>query len=169
MLKRLTAELRQAHTSFLREEGKEDVSLCPESSNLRSWMAALRGPLDSSYYGGVFLVRVSVPQDYPSSPPKLVFLTPIIHPNIHLRTGEVCLDILKDQWTPVWSIDSACRAVVAMLAAPQEDSPLNCDAGNMLREGDKRGYNAIANMVTKEFATNWADAKLKFPKAPPTI
>ena len=31
----------------------------------------------------------------------------------------------------------ACRAILALLSAPAPESPLNCDAGNMLRAGDQ--------------------------------
>src|SRR5262249_50431857 len=44
-------------------------------------------------------------------------------------TGEICLDILKDAWTPIWTLESACRAIIALLSHPAADSPLNCDAG----------------------------------------
>jgi peroxin-4 len=111
---------------------------------------------------GYFMVRITVPAEYPSVPPKMSFLTPIIHPNIHIKTGEVCLDVLKDQWTPIWSLESACRAVIAMLGMPEADSPLNCDAGNMIRAGDLRGYASLAYMVTIEYASDVDAAKNRF-------
>jgi ubiquitin-protein ligase len=49
--------------------------------------------------------------------------------------GEICLDILKDAWTPIWTLESTCRAIIFLLGSPAPDSPLNCDAGNLLRAG----------------------------------
>eukprot|EP00957_Ditylum_brightwellii_P176346 13428100-Ditylum_brightwellii.AAC.1 len=86
-------------------------------------------------------------QKYPSPPPKKVF-----HPNVHFRTGDVCLDILKKEWSPAWGLQAACRAVLALLSDPDADSPLNCDAGNMIRGGDMTAYRSTARMYTVENA-----------------
>ena len=68
------------------------------------------------------------------------------------QTGEICLDILKREWSPAWSLQSACRAIVSLLNDPAADSPLNCDAGNMIRAGDLRAYNSVAKMYCIEHA-----------------
>lgn len=73
-------------------------------------------------------------------PPSMTFVTKCFHPNIHFTTGEICLDILKAEWSPAWNLLSACRAIISLLDDPAADSPLNCDAGNMIRAGDMRAY-----------------------------
>lgn len=45
------------------------------------------------------------------------------------KKTQVCLDILKTAWTPAWSLQSVCRAIIALLSTSEADSPLNCDAG----------------------------------------
>ena len=82
----------------------------------------------------------------------LPFMTKVFHPNVHFRTGDVCLDILKKEWSPAWGLQAACRAVLALLSDPDADSPLNCDAGNMVRGGDLVAFNSIAKMYTFENA-----------------
>lgn len=80
-----------------------------------------------------------MPKTYPLSPPKVVFLTKVCHPNVHFRTGEICLDLLKDAWTPIWTLESTCRAIIALLGSPDATSPLNVDISNMYRAGDMEG------------------------------
>mmetsp|Transcript_1095 Transcript_1095/g.2748 ORF Transcript_1095/g.2748 Transcript_1095/m.2748 type:complete len:97 (-) Transcript_1095:883-1173(-) len=76
----------------------------------------------------------------------------VFHPNVHFRTGDVCLDILKKEWSPAWGLQAACRAVLALLSDPDADSPLNCDAGNMVRGGDDLAFFYTAKMYTVENA-----------------
>ena len=40
-----------------------------------------------------------------------------------------------------------------MLITAQADSPLNCDCGNLIRNGDTRGYRSLAAMYTKIHAS----------------
>jgi hypothetical protein len=61
------------------------------------------GPTDSPYSGGVFFLAIHFPTDYPFKPPKVNFTTRIYHPNIN-GNGSICLDILRDQWSPALTI-----------------------------------------------------------------
>jgi ubiquitin-conjugating enzyme E2 S len=46
------------------------------------------------YEGGLFRMRLSLPPDFPASPPKGSFLTQIWHPNVS-KGGEICVNVLK--------------------------------------------------------------------------
>mmetsp|Transcript_20035 Transcript_20035/g.61722 ORF Transcript_20035/g.61722 Transcript_20035/m.61722 type:complete len:193 (+) Transcript_20035:347-925(+) len=145
MLKRLRKESAEARTST-----DPALILTPDPDTLTTWTAHVAGPEDTPFAGGVFELALTVPAQYPLAPPSLRFVTPVFHPNVHGRTGEVCLDILKEAWSPAWTLASACTAVRALLAAPNADSPLNCDAGNLIRGGDLAGF--------EEEARRWVDA-----------
>ena len=64
-----------------------------------NWQATLMGPTKSPYENGVFYLNIAFPQDYPYKPPKVTFTTRIYHPNIN-SSGGICMDILKEQWSP---------------------------------------------------------------------
>ncbi len=52
----------------------------------------------------------------------------------------------------MWTLQAVCQAIMALMCDSAPDSPLNCDAGNLLRAGDKRGYDSLARMYTAEYA-----------------
>lgn len=67
------------------------------------------GPGDSPYSGGVFFLAIHFPTDYPFKPPKVNFTTRIYHPNIN-SNGSICLDILRDQWSPALTISKGTHS-----------------------------------------------------------
>lgn len=155
--KRLRKELQTLERTKAATTGQhenDEIFLRPSnpSQSILHWTALLRGPRDTPYEGGIFHISIQCSSDYPLSPPKLTFITKIFHPNIHFTSGEVCLDILKKEWSPAWGLQAACRAVLALLSDPDATSPLNCDAGNMVRNEDYTAYYATARMYTVENA-----------------
>jgi peroxin-4 len=148
--KRLRKELQALERSSLTED---DVYLRPSSDSILQWTALLKGPPDTPYEGGVFQLSITCGSDYPLAPPSIKFITKVFHPNVHFKTGAVCLDILKKEWSPAWGLQAACRAVLALLSDADAESPLNCDAGNMLRgDQDLVAYRTTAKMYTFEHA-----------------
>ena len=126
-----------------------DIQLVCDDTNIFKWTALIKGPSETPFEGGIFQLAFAVPEQYPLQPPQVRFLTKIFHPNVHFKTGEICLDILKNAWSPAWTLQSVCRAIIALMAHPEPDSPLNCDSGNLLRSGDLRGYYSMARMYTR--------------------
>ena len=61
------------------------------------------GPAGSPYEGGVFFLNIDFPKEYPFKPPKVTFKTKVYHCNVN-SNGGICLDILKDNWSPALTI-----------------------------------------------------------------
>lgn len=70
------------------------VSAFPEGDNLFTWVGTIVGPQGTPYEGRTYRIIMRFPHDYPYTAPKVVFDTPVYHPNIDLN-GAICLDILK--------------------------------------------------------------------------
>ncbi|KAA6426816.1 MAG: ubiquitin-conjugating enzyme E2-24, partial [Trebouxia sp. A1-2] len=74
-----------------------NCSAGPKGDNIYEWVSTIMGPSSSPYQAGVFFLDIHFPADYPFKPPKVTFRTRIYHCNIN-SSGQICLDILKDQW-----------------------------------------------------------------------
>lgn len=85
-----------------------------------AWLA---GPRDTSYDGGQFYVDIELDDQYPFVPPKMRFMTKVWHPNVSSANGAICLDILKDQWSPALTLKTALLSLQALLSSPQPDDP----------------------------------------------
>ena len=63
-----------------------------DESNLYRWTSSILGPPDTPFAHHRFTLSLTIPSSYPHSPPTVTFTTPIAHPNIHPKTGEICQD-----------------------------------------------------------------------------
>lgn len=141
----------QKELALARKQVEEDVLFELIHDNIFKWRCVLRGPPDTSYEGCWFELDIKMPDNYPLYPPAVRFVTRIFHPNIHWDTGEVCVDFLKTNWVATWTVHSLTRAILVLLANPNADSPLNCDAGNLIRYGDARAFFTMARMYAYEY------------------
>ncbi|CAN0271812.1 unnamed protein product [Ectocarpus sp. 4 AP-2014] len=99
------------------------VTAVPKGDSLASLEGTILGPVGTPFEGGTFLINIDIPSGYPFEPPKMKFVTKIWHPNISSQTGAICLDILKDQWSPALTIKTALLSLQALMCSPEPDDP----------------------------------------------
>lgn len=114
------------------------------------WQATIMGPADSPYAGGVFLVTIHFPPDYPFKPPKVAFKTKVFHPNIN-SNGSICLDILKEQWSPALTVSKVLLSICSLLTDPNPDDPLVPEIAHMYKS-DRGKYESTARSWTQKYA-----------------
>ena len=121
--------------------------------NLFSWRATIMGPENTPYHNGVFYLKIDFPSDYPFRAPKIMFTTKIYHCNIN-STGGICLDILKDQWSPALSISKVLISICSMLDDPNPKDPLVPEIANLLVK-NKQLHDANAREWTLKYASDF--------------
>jgi len=118
--------LKRIHKEF-RDFFKDPPSNCSagpkNQDNMFRWQATIMGPADSPYSGGVFALDIEFPTEYPFKPPKIKFVTKIYHCNINDK-GGICLDILKDNWSPALTIAKVLLSICSLLTDPNPEDPL---------------------------------------------
>lgn len=60
---------------------------------------------------------------YPFVPPVMRFRSKVWHPNVSSANGAICLDILKDNWSPALTLKTALLSLQALLASPEPGDP----------------------------------------------
>lgn len=116
------------------------------------YQATLRGPADSPFEGGTYLLDLQFPAEYPFRAPKVKFLTKIFHPNVDVN-GTIYMNIFYDQWTPALSVEKFLLAIQSLLKSPEVNvpSPGNNEAARLyMRDRDK--YDAYVHLHTQKYS-----------------
>ncbi|GLJ45824.1 hypothetical protein SUGI_0964290 [Cryptomeria japonica] len=98
------------------------IKLCGDH-DIAHLCGTIAGPVDTPYEEGIFQIDIRLPGAYPFEPPKMQFITKVWHPNISSQNGAICLDILKDQWSPALTLKTALLSLQALLSAPEPSDP----------------------------------------------
>ena len=127
-----------------------NCSAGPIDDDIFKWQATIMGPEKSPYEGGVFYLEIYFPVDYPYKPPRVTFTTRIYHPNIN-SSGGICLDILKDQWSPALTICKVLLSICSLLCDPNPSDPLVPAIADIYIR-DKEEYERNAQAYTLQYA-----------------
>ncbi|QDZ20030.1 NEDD8-conjugating enzyme Ubc12 [Chloropicon primus] len=111
----------------------------PDGPNKLNRFIIIVSPDEGYYKGGRFSFSFNMPDTYPHDPPKVKCESPrpVYHPNIDLE-GNVCLNILREDWKPVLSISSVVYGLQFLFLDPNPDDPLNKDAAKVLASDSRQ-------------------------------
>jgi ubiquitin-conjugating enzyme (huntingtin interacting protein 2) len=145
----------------LQKNQKENtVTVWMIDNDIHHWKGKIHGPIDTCYAGGVFIIDIVIPNDYPFKPPKMKFDTKIWHPNISSVTGAICLDILKNEWTPALTIRTALISLQALMCEPVPDDPQDAVVAKEYLTDIKK-FNEKAKQWVEEYANPEKNFKKK--------
>merc|ERR1712188_345383 len=108
-------------TQRLLAEPSPGISASPSEENARYFNGMIIGPTTSPYEGGVY------------------------------KLGRICLDILKDKWSPALQIRTVLLSIQALLSSPNPDDPLDENVARQWREDENAAIN-IAKDWTRIYA-----------------
>jgi len=132
----------------LQSDPPSGISGAPLQSNILSWQAVIFGPDDTPWEGGTFNLTLDFTEEYPNKPPKVQFVTKMFHPNIY-NDGQICLDILQNQWSPIYDISAILTSIQSLLCDPNPQSPANSEAATLF-QSNKREYNRRVRAIVEE-------------------
>lgn len=135
----------------IQECQENGIDIQVDTNDISKWKVIMLGPYDSEYEGGIFVLKVKFCTKYPFNAPYVKFDTKIYHPNVG-GDGNICLDILKDNWSPVLTFYKVYLSIQSLLTDPNPYSPLNRDAAR-LYQTDKKEYRKMCQKYIADYAS----------------
>ena len=131
---------------FMDAGDNETVMGSPREDNLFVWDCVILGPEDSPWEGGCFKLTMNFTNNYPKEPPSVIMNTKVFHPNFY-NDGRICLDILKNQWSPIFDVHSLLISIQSLLTDPNPNSPANAEAAALYRDNIQLYYKKVKECV----------------------
>ena len=118
----------------------------PNPNDLTSFTVTVT-PDTGLWKGAQYVFHFAIPALYPHEPPKVTCRVKIYHPNINLQ-GNVCLNILREDWKPVLDINAVIYGLIYLFYEPNPDDPLNHEAAELFRK-DPRQFERVVQRTLK--------------------
>ena len=147
--KRLLTDFKRINQSQDNED--EGVLATPHEDDIMIWDCIMFGPENSVWENGVFKLEMKFTEEYPNKPPHVLMKTKVFHPNFYVN-GEICIDILKDQWSPIYDIKSILTSIQSLLTDPNPLSPANVEAAKLYNDNIQEYNKKVKECVEKSIA-----------------
>ena len=118
-------------------------------NDLYKWKVVLPGPKGSSYEEGEFNLSFVFPDNYPFKCPDVKFTTPMYHPNIKKDTGEICMDVFANNWSPTQKVSDIIEKLSSLLMSPSTESPLESEIAQEFVTDHKKWDKKVREFVKK--------------------
>ena len=145
--KRLLKDIERAQEDAMKNQG---IWYWSDEANFYLGEALIQGPAGTPYEGALLQFSFVFPQDYPFSPPRVLFITcdgkTRFHPNLY-KEGKVCLSILGTYSGPGWSGTQSLSTILLSLLALLDENPLAhepaFERGTLIEEKHKSYADAV--------------------------
>ncbi|KAG8933233.1 hypothetical protein FRC01_010222 [Tulasnella sp. 417] len=150
-LRRVNKEIAGKSFSDCRKDKASNVDIDLVDENPFHLIGTFPGPPDTPYQGGRFSVDIVIPDSYPFQPVKMKFITKVYHPNVSSASGAICLDILKDAWSPVLTLKSTLISLQSLLCSPEPNDPQDAEVAKHYMTS-RSSFNDTARYWTEIYA-----------------
>ena len=141
----------------LQSDPPPGVSGSPNPENIMNWTAVIFGPEATAWDGGTFKLTISFSEDYPNKSPLVRFASQMFHPNIY-ADGQICLDILQNNWSPIYDVAAILTSIQSLLCDPNPNSPANSEAARLYSENRAEYERRVKETVERSWEEKGAGA-----------
>lgn len=126
------------------------ISAVPLANDIMRWNAVIIGPENTPFEDGTFKLVIQFDEQYPTKPPMVKFISEMFHPNVY-QSGELCLDILQNRWSPTFDVSTILTSIQSLLNDPNTASPANAEAANMFKDHRSQYSQRVRETVEKSW------------------
>jgi len=147
---------------ILRDALPEGIYVLVNEDQIDIMKVVIAGPGDTPYENGLYHFDMYIPSNYPSSPPKMNYLTHgsgqfYINPNLY-TSGYVCFSLLGTWAGPGWTEESTLlQLLVSIQAMILRDSPVVNEPSYSTHQNTptSRLYDHAVRQAALTYAMHW--------------